>query len=59
MFALILWSETKETSVVDVKSIQIGKKGVTAKWGKAWYPAKILTKSGIYNIIFPFHKFIY
>lgn len=47
-----MWTETKEISVVDMKSIQKGQKGVTAKWGKAWYPAEILKKSGMYIIIY-------
>ena len=50
MFALVLWTETHETSVLVYENIKKGKgKKITqAKWGKQWYPAQILKTSGNY-----------
>lgn len=54
MFALVLWTETKDTSVVDLSDTSSKSDGndILAKWGNEWYPAKLLTKSSMYqNII--------
>lgn len=50
MFVLVLWTETSETSIVDYKSVkESGITGTKVKYGKKWYPARIIEKSGEYD----------
>lgn len=46
MFVLVLWSETQEFSVLPEEKVKIKEEGdCKAKWGRSWYPVKILQKS--------------
>ena len=56
MYVPILWLETCETSVLNIKDTKTTKeKGIKRRWGSSWYPAIILQKSRIYlDIIFIF-----
>ena len=66
MFALVLWRESNETSVVPVQDIRKAndKRVTQAKWGKNWHPVQIIHTNGncffnIFNIknnLFAFSK---
>lgn len=45
MFALVLWSETQDFSVLSEAHIRKREENFEAKWGRSWYAVKIVQKS--------------
>lgn len=46
---LVLWEDTLESSVIYEKSLKVDSSGsTTAKWGKKWFPVKVLLTSGTF-----------